>query len=247
LKRILLSSVLLFWSSQVFSRFMQPDPKRQFHNTYSYTGNNPIQFTDPDGKEVHLDKPKHLSRIGKLVGGELAKTLSLDKNNMLVHQKMKPTADRLKGQELTPQEESYLRLYQMAADKQRFDLFFQKTLSYKDKDGKVHTTGFFYSPPDRDEYGEIAAFMVFGQVFHPTEFSEIIINDGPNVNGRSFTGNIVLFVNTHINEQNPLSEQTLTLGHELFHAWRARFDVKKWKEETSVYAYEAKLESALKK
>jgi RHS repeat-associated protein len=50
-------------------RFLQVDPAREFANPFSFSGNNPIIFIDPNGKKVwffnrKLDLPKGLGWIG---------------------------------------------------------------------------------------------------------------------------------------------------------------------------------------
>lgn len=52
-----------------FAGFMSVDPKRQYHNPYSYAGNNPINRIDPDGRldTTALDGNPVQIKIARLV------------------------------------------------------------------------------------------------------------------------------------------------------------------------------------
>ncbi|PIE03518.1 MAG: hypothetical protein CSA81_01895 [Acidobacteria bacterium] len=47
--------IFAFYSYEfVFARFLQPDPKREHVNSYSYVGNNPILMVDPNGEDSYV-------------------------------------------------------------------------------------------------------------------------------------------------------------------------------------------------
>ncbi|MCH2200260.1 MAG: hypothetical protein MK081_15925 [Flavobacteriales bacterium] len=55
-----------FWEPQI-ARWTSPDPALQFSNPYLGIGNDPINYTDPDGEFIHLVAGALIGGIGNLV------------------------------------------------------------------------------------------------------------------------------------------------------------------------------------
>ena len=68
-----------------YGRWFAPDPAKQGINPYTYCGNNPVMFVDPDGKKIKLTGPLDLQQLyveqlQATVGGRRFLELTLDYN-----------------------------------------------------------------------------------------------------------------------------------------------------------------------
>ena len=74
LTRVLTLGIICFAPGIVFGRFLEVDPKREFHNPYSYVGNNPVNGTDPTGEsteDVHAAHTRSVLQNRAFSKGEI--------------------------------------------------------------------------------------------------------------------------------------------------------------------------------